>query len=169
MRKIILICGKAGAGKNTVGDVISRITHGTQYAFADCVKDIAREMGWDDEKDEKGRRLLQEIGTAGRNYYKDVWVDKVISKIHFQSSFISPVTIITDWRYINEVEKIKKAFPDVITIRVIGREYDLGVNADHESEHGLDGVMTDYVLSNDEPLSLLEESVRYILRNEGMI
>ena len=47
-------------------------------SFADPLKDLCRrEFGWDGEKDNKGRRLLQVVGTdAGRAYDENNWVNK---------------------------------------------------------------------------------------------
>ena len=69
--KIFLISGKAESGKNTVADFIANYYMKSYIdknnfirgvAFADEVKSIAYNLGWDGVKDSKGRELLQQIG-----------------------------------------------------------------------------------------------------------
>jgi len=70
--KIIGITGKAGSGKSTVAaclmaELRNRFYPARRLAFADPLKSICRQMGWNGVKDKRGRRLLQIIGTeAGR-------------------------------------------------------------------------------------------------------
>ena len=68
-RLLFGIHGPAGSGKTTmakglIGALLNHddATH-TILPFAKPVKDVARNMGWNGEKDEKGRRLLQLLGT----------------------------------------------------------------------------------------------------------
>ena len=71
MSKIVLFSGKAGTGKTTASNYLLYLAEKNGYLlhFATMVKDIAkRYFWWDGVKDEKGRRLLQEIGRTGRNY-----------------------------------------------------------------------------------------------------
>lgn len=85
--RVILIglCGRAGAGKNAVADGIQKFYGDSlvvQLAFADAVKEIARSFGWNGKKDERGRRLLQVVGTeAGREYDPNIWINKVDAKV----------------------------------------------------------------------------------------
>ena len=61
------------------------------FAFADDVKRIAYNYyDWDGKKNELGRKLLQDIGTTGRNYNRDIWANKVIDRIrrHLRRRFL---------------------------------------------------------------------------------
>ena len=84
---VVLISGKAGAGKSTFAEYLEQdaVKEGlscVRTAFADALKDIAYDnFGWNGKKDEKGRRLLQNLGDAGRSYNTDLWVNKVKDKI----------------------------------------------------------------------------------------
>ena len=78
---IIGIIGKAFSGKSTVAKMVQSVglENGilfTRIAFADEVKRIARDcLFWDGKKDERGRKLLQILGTeCGRGYDPEVWV-----------------------------------------------------------------------------------------------
>ena len=165
-RTILLICGKAGAGKNTVADIINEYISCESFAFATKVKALAKDMGWNGVKDEQGRKLLQDIGTAGRNYNNNIWANDVIDRIYFSTySYF----VISDWRYRNEYEVLNKEFKNVITIRVTGRLDDLGTNSNHESEHGLDNFNTKYTIINDGSMNKLKQRVKDILQMEGLL
>lgn len=153
---IILISGKIGSGKSTFANFLLDALTSKGYKsriipFAQQVKGIANSMGWDGEKDEKGRILLQEIGTAGRNYDPNTWVNWVLNIISNSREPLDFV-IIDDWRYLNEKEVISsKKYYDLITARVIGR----GSSNVHESEHGLpEGLSVDYLIINPEESTL---------------
>lgn len=116
----ILVSGRAGTGKDTCSNYIAKVLAQKKYfvsrgAFAKGVKDTATFMGWNGEKDEKGRKLLQDIGNVGRQYDKDIWVKQTVD---YYKDSRSNFVIISDWRFPNESDYIlKKGYP-VITIRV---------------------------------------------------
>ena len=106
---VILISGKAGVGKTTAARYIQEYLHSevTGYSyithFATGVKKLAFIMGWNGQKDEKGRKLLQEVGNLGRCYRGDAWVDFMIR--HLQGTVpgeLLDVIIVDDWRFPNE-------------------------------------------------------------------
>ena len=80
--KVILFSGKATSGKDASAFILKElleqdnktvlITH-----YADLLKFICKNiMGWDGIKDEKGRRILQKVGTDTiRKQNPDYWVD----------------------------------------------------------------------------------------------
>ena len=78
------------------------------------------------------RELMQLIGQFGRNSIsQDIWINYIFDIINDDDSIIY---IITDVRYINEVERIEKAGGEVIRIERPG----LICSDSHESEHDLD-------------------------------
>ena len=166
---VLLFAGKAGVGKNTSADFVEEIySHSAiktaQFSFAGSLKAIAKEMGWDGKKDEKGRRLLQQIGAAGRAYDKDVWAKCCLSAIQESDCDIA---MITDLRFPNEARVIKEAFPEAELIKVFGRGYDLGDNGDDPSEHGFDDVPEtywSYQLDNSGTLKDLDNNVFAMLK-----
>lgn len=142
MKILVLVSGKAGAGKDTVGEYLVRKFGFKRYAFADRLKEIAREVGWNGEKDEKGRRLLQELGSVVRRYDQDTWVNIVLDKIKEENS---KKVVITDCRYVNEYLRARKFAGEfgymLIPIKVIGRKYDLPEELKaHESEMYVDQI-----------------------------
>lgn len=78
----IAIGGRMQVGKTTAADYLVRRYGFVKYALADPIKTIARDgFGWDGAKDEAGRRLLQEIGTVGRAYRPDIWLERLAARL----------------------------------------------------------------------------------------
>ena len=69
--KIGLI-GKMCSGKTYVGNILSRRCALKKFAFADKVKDIAKDLFGMKNKD---RALLQQIGQSMRNIDPNVWIN----------------------------------------------------------------------------------------------
>lgn len=117
---VVLVSGYATSGKDTFSDMlIRRIPGAKKYPFARELKIIAAEhFGWDGKKDERGRRLLINIGRTGREYNINLWVDKVIDKIKAE---LPALAVVSDWRFKNEFYRMVEIFgrENVITVRVI--------------------------------------------------
>lgn len=158
--------GKAGSGKNAAADAILEKYYGEPFAFADPIKWIASsQFGWNGRKDARGRKLLQDIGTAGREYRKDIWVDSAL--IYMKSSRLrrDDLAILTDTRYPNEIEKVKQEHPNAITVRITCESVE---PIDHPSETALDTYdHWDYVVENNGTLKELQEKVLEITKEVG--
>ena len=104
----ILLSGKAGVGKTTSAQILKDIyskrgLNVENFSFAAGVKAEARRMGWNGEKDEKGRKFLQEIGKVAREYDKDCWAKITFDGLIMNSNdYPFDVVIIDDYRFPNE-------------------------------------------------------------------
>lgn len=145
---VILISGKSGAGKSEFAkclekEIISFNHSCVRLAFADDLKDIAYDhFSWDGKKDKKGRRLLQSLGTVGRDYNVDLWADKAKRKIleHIPLRGIA-YYVIDDCRYLNEIT-FMDGIEDVTCVKVLITRPNnpnalTGERAAHSSENGL--------------------------------
>jgi len=106
---VILLSGKAGVGKSFFAKQFKELFKIKGLNVAVCslalgIKEIAyKYMGWDGNKDEKGRKLLQTLGTdVGRAYNPDCWVNYLLYHLENSSDFPYDVIIIDDWRFPNE-------------------------------------------------------------------
>lgn len=168
----ILLSGKAQAGKDTFADTaIEFLTKGkfplidcSKIAFADSLKEIARQMHWDGKKDIPGRDLLINLGGIGRAYNKELWIHKLVEKVgestkvdntELLSHLVNGIHLvfIPDCRYINEVETISKCYSNTVAIRINRINFDNGLTEEQksdDSETQLDCFTCwDYVITND--------------------
>lgn len=181
---VIGLSGKAGAGKSTVSLMMKEQLESEGKTvlilpFASELKRIARdEFGWDGEKDDKGRRLLQVIGTeCGRHYNSDIWINKFIQAAKRCGK---DVVIADDMRFENEAAAIRD-MGGVLGV-VVGRSFDkpslfrkllrlVGLERIHASEQGLSAVVMDFVVGNtgtEEHLSKFISGVLDSLRDKGL-
>ena len=112
------------------------------------------------------RFLLQFIGTdlLRNQLHPEIWVNSLFTDYQ-PNNLIYPSWCITDMRFLNEMEAVKKR--NGITIRV---NRNLGESKDqHESETELDNAEFDYVINNDGTIEELIEKVREILIKEKLI
>lgn len=119
MIHLIGITGKMGSGKTTVANILANKPGNIEILpFSKPLKDIAYQMGWDGQKDIKGRRLLQLLGTeCGRECIsQDIWVKKWIAVAYpkakvshtFGRSAYNNIIIADDVRFDNEEFGINK-------------------------------------------------------------
>lgn len=171
--KVITISGHARNGKDTVAGFLEKqlkedghrvlITH-----YAGLVKYICQAyFGWDGLKDERGRHLLQYVGTdVVRTKQPDFWVDFIISILTLFGSNWDYV-IIPDTRFENEISLLKNHGFDVIHLRVERPDFDNGLTEEqkmHPSETSLDQIEPDYIIENDSDLRSLSEKTANFLK-----
>jgi dephospho-CoA kinase len=162
---IIAISGKLQSGKDTIADYLV-LKHGfTRIAFADKLKDIARDLfNWDGVKDDSGRKLLQELGCQMRNVRKDVWVEFVfeVIKMHKNIDWVIP-----DVRFINEAVMAKENNAHLWRIdRNLDRTNEL---CNHISETELDDYtqLFDEIIYNNLSIKDLYNQVDVLLNHKG--
>ena len=161
--KIIGVCGYAGSGKDTVADIIQEQLDGVlRYSMATPVKEIARGMGWDGKKDQRGRQLLIDIGMAGRAYNPNCWLDKAKDYFHIWSHKYD-YAVIPDCRFLNEADFVMQ---HGILIRVYREGIEL---IDHPSERDLDDYLTRFIIQNNGTKEDLAEEVRLTLEEAQCI
>jgi len=170
--RVILISGKAQHGKDTMAAYIKEglekcgrkviVTH-----YADLVKYVcATYFGWDGKKDERGRHLLQYIGTdVVRANDQDYWARFVyeIAKM-FKDEW--DYMIIPDVRFPNEVSIFKDSEFETYHLRVVRDNFDDGMTEEqrnHTSETALDDCKPDKVIENNGTLDdLMHKAIEII-------
>lgn len=148
-------------GKTTAADrLVDR--HGfVKYALAAPIKEIARTgFGWDGSKDARGRRLLQEIGTVGRNYAPDLWLDRFAARLAAEAP---ERAVIDDLRLAREAEFLRRlGFVCVLVTRPADQIPALGGGADtagHETETEIESVGVDAEIENSSTFAALYEKL----------
>jgi len=144
---IITLSGKAQHGKDASVLILNKIIeeHGKKALminYADFLKYLAKQyLGWDGNKDEKGRTLLQQLGTEKvRHRFPDFWVDIVTGIVKvFENDF--DYVLIGDCRFHNEINKWGQSGYEVISAHVERLNFDNGLTDEqksHPSETALD-------------------------------
>ncbi len=167
--KIVCISGKAQNGKDTTAQMLKEeleangkrvlITH-----YGDLLKYICKTFfGWDGKKDEKGRSLLQYVGTEKvRAVSPDYWVNfiaSILSIFHDEWDYV----LIPDCRFPNEYEIFQSYDMDAILLRVERPNFVSPLTEEqqqHLSETALDDYDFKAVIYNYGTLDDLRSNVR---------
>ena len=173
--RVILISGSARFGKDSAAFIMKELLEKQKKKvliihYADNLKLFAKNyFGWSGQKDQKGRELLQWLGTdVVRKNYEDTWVDMTVALLKGIKTLYDYV-IIPDVRFPNEIDKMCDNF-DCITIRIIRPNFDNGLTDEqkkHPSETALDNYPMEYELINDGDLEKLLETTKTFLKNIG--
>lgn len=172
---LIGLTGKAGAGKDSVADILCR-NHGFErYAMAKPLKTMLASVGLSEPPRElkespipgfnfSWRTAAQRLGTEwGRGLDPDIWLKFaeifLISKLSYQAN---THIVITDIRFPNEHALVRKYMGRMIG--VVGRESKLDTaNATHASETSDIGMLGLQYINNAGTLEDLEHEVRTAL------
>ena len=168
MKKIFILNGSGGVGKDTfvycVKDYVIRIKgkYVEHISSVSEVKKKAKQLGWDGEKDEKGRTLLQYVGTdiigTKRPGY---WVMFIVDLLRlFENEW--DYVIIPDCRYPIEYETMRNNF-DTTLIRVERPYFDNGLTEaqkNHPSEVAMDNYAFEYIIENKWDMGILKNKVK---------
>lgn len=163
--KVLCISAKAQHGKDTAAGIIKEyleskgnkvlITH-----YADLVKFVCTKFfDWDGKKDEKGRTLLQYVGTdVVSSQQPSYWVDFIVSILKFFENEWDYV-LIPDCRYPIEFTQIEKSFPAAL-LRIERPNFESGLTEKqkrHVSETSMDNYPFNAVIQNDSTLDTFRD------------
>lgn len=167
---IIGIGGKKGSGKNEFAKVFIEAGY-TEFSFAEFLKRGIKEMYgfsdeqlWGNKKEEadkfwgvKPREIMQWIGTdVMRRVDEDFWI-KRFRKWYMDNE--CDKIIITDVRFINESEEIKRLGGHLIWI-------DRGLGGDeHISENSITKDYFDNIVENKDDITSLRKKAYALLHN----
>ena len=181
--KVVMISGKSGSGKDTLANFMNELLIAENKRviiihYADCVKFYAKQyMGWDGEKDEYGRSLLQNLGTNWvRAKYPNYWADLVGQFLNAVDDQFD-VALIPDLRFCNEEHRVKKFNKDCVTIRInkLTEDGDYILNPNltpkqhkHPSECDMDDVAFDIMINNCDTLEDLKEDAKEVIKMIGV-
>lgn len=167
--KIYLFSGKARHGKDSACNyIMSRIIKDgetvAKVANARRIKNLAREyLGWDGNKKNDGRSILQKIGTEVirkkldmPDFHAECMRDDIMILSEWFDNFVA-----CDVRFPNEIDIQRENFDDVVAIRVIRENFATDLSYEqqsHESETALDDYKGfDYIISAKNLSELYDE------------
>lgn len=155
---VICISGKAQHGKDAIGAMLADELAGRRYRvltthYADLLKYICKAFfGWNGEKDEYGRYIMQYVGTdIVRRKKPGFWADfvvNVLSMFHEKWDYV----VIPDCRFPNELTCISDAGFPMCHVRIVRDNYVSTLSKtqqSHPSETSLDNVAPDVLIHND--------------------
>ncbi|MBQ9181530.1 MAG: hypothetical protein IJ134_02740 [Bacilli bacterium] len=167
---IYIFAGKARHGKDTCAAIVNELKDETiNLNFAYTLKDYAKRISnWDGSDETKPRELLQQLGTniIRKNIDEMFFVKRMIEDIKVFGYFFKYITI-SDARFKNEIDSIRKNFKKVVVVRVNRPNFDNGLTLEqknHPTEIDLDDYNNyDYIVENDSTIEELKEKINKIV------
>ena len=170
---ILLIGGHAESGKDTFAKILKNkleqknkkclIVH-----FADYLKLVCKlYFGWDGNKDEVGREILQRVGTdLIRARDENFWV-KVVADLISVLKNDYDYFLIPDWRFKSEAEYFYNTYLEdfdcnFFTVRINRTDYQNTLTPEqrlHRSETDLDDYVFNFIIDCESGIDKLEEKV----------
>lgn len=173
--KVICISGKARHGKDTTANILHKQLTDTGYSvliahYGDLVKYVCKTFfDWNGKKDNKGRTLLQYVGTDKvRKEYPCFWVDfvaKILSVFRNEWDYV----LIPDCRFPNEIQVLECYGLNVISLKIERDNFDSDLTAEqlnHISEIALDNFNFDFVVKNNGNIEDLEHKLINLFEKE---
>ena len=154
---IYVLSGKAGSGKSFVASRMKEIFNSRGFkcidiAYASYLKNYIKNItAWDGSDSDKPRAFLQQLGVEliKNKINSNFLIDRIVDDILVYSYFFD-VIIISDARFVEEIETIRSKFSNVIVIKVVGKDNDLSDSLKvHITEIALDDYNNyDFVINN---------------------
>lgn len=171
MNNVILICGKAGSGKNQLAEYLKEAidtrcgaTNPTNIAYirgnAQSVKDVAvRDFNWNGEKDYQGRQLLLDITEDGYKKHPYYWEEETLTEsiMYQMMNPTAKVLIIPDWRYEATAKYFEGQVDNVLKVYIERKDQEIGTHFNHSSETDFLSFDVDYKVFNDRDLDHLRK------------
>ena len=170
----LAFAGQSRAGKDTAIDyLMTLVDKPMKLHIAEGVYSTARFMTGQqviDNKDPAMRKLLQEIGSAGRNFSSDFWLRKLEEEIYQVTYQGCKEIFITGVRYPNEVHRLRElGFRVIYVMRSVGHRLDEGAShLDYHSENSLDADHFPYedIIVNNGTLEEFKEALKSRVLND---
>lgn len=151
IKKIIIINGCGGCGKDTFIEIMSTIltdqnNRVENLSTIDPIKEVALQLGWDNTKDDKGRLFLVELKQAWKKYNNGPV--KYINKRIKRCCNIKDLGfyIFVHCREINEINEFKNLYPESISLLITRPGIQIESNS---SDMFVNDYEYDYFIEND--------------------
>lgn len=170
MKKIFIINGSGGVGKDTFVDFVLKNskTKGLKYSSVEYVKEVARKcFYWDGKKDERGRKLLSDIKDI-MTEYDNIPFNKVVN---FINTFLDDGNLNYVFLFIREPEeirKIKNMFSFRTKVILIRNNNVDKIESNHADREVEEYKNYDYIISNNGSLKILEQCAKDFCGREGI-
>jgi len=168
--KLIILTGHAQSGKNETANIIKEYCENKNQktvilAYAKYIKDYIKEItNWDGSEETKPRELLQQLGVEliKNQIDENMLINRIKEDIKVYEYFFD-VIIISDARFVTEIENIKNNNTTVIKIE--GKENNLTeIQKHHITETALDNYNKyDYIIKNNKTKENLKKQIEKIM------
>lgn len=168
--RIIILTGKAQSGKNESANIIKKSIEKQNkkaviISYAKYLKDYAKEITkWDGKEKTKPRKFLQQLGVEliKNQIDENLLINRIKEDIKIYEYFFD-VIIISDARFVSEIENIKTK--NTVVIKIEGKENKLkNIEKKHITETALDNYNKyNYIIQNNKTKRNLKKQIKNLM------
>lgn len=169
--KVFILSGKSGSGKSYIANRLKeKLPNSIVISYASYLKEYVKNItDWNgnEESKEEVRTLLQQLGVEliKNKIDNKLLINRILQDIEVYSYFFDYI-IISDARFIEEIECIKDKYNSIV-INVVGKENNLtNEEKKHSTEVSLDNYDNyDYIIDNRN--GNIESDIENIIKKVG--
>lgn len=153
-KQIIIINGTGGSGKDTFVEFVSKYAPIMNVSSVDKVKEVAKVIGWNGQKEDKDRKFLSDLKRLTTEYNDMAFVDISEKVEEFKNSDKEIMFI-----HIREPEEIDRAVNAFSAKTLLVRRKGLEAITTNYSDASVENYTYDFYIIND-TLEQLEEDAK---------
>lgn len=164
MKKVIIINGMGGSGKDTVCELAAKWHVVRNISSITPIVKIAQYAGWDGEKTPKARRMLSQLKEVFTEY-NDLSFRYCVAEYQAFAENKQEEILFVHIREAEEIDRFYKAIPAGQCVTLLVRRPDVmaGGKLGNRSDDDVEQYAYDRTLMNDGSLAQLEEKVRVLI------
>lgn len=145
-KRIIIINGSGGVGKDAFCRAVSRYAGVTVRSSIDPIKTVARQLGWSGGKSEKDRKFLSDLKalTTGYNDWAMQYLRGAVGVFHDPDDADEILFL-----HIREPEEIERAAKEFDAVTVLVKNSRIPKVTSNKSDASVDGYWYDAVIHNE--------------------
>ena len=143
MKNIIIINGFGGSGKDTFVELVSKYNKVYNFSSVEKVKEIAKIIGWNGEKNEKSRKFLSDLKKLTTDY-NDMSFNSIKEAINDFKLSDKEIMFI----HIREPEEIKRAVLEFSAKTLLIKREDINKITSNYSDANVENYDYDYIITN---------------------
>lgn len=162
MNKYIFVTnGMARSGKDTFATIMNEIVPTKKYSSIDYIKEIAKQCGWDGQKDEKSRKFLSDLKilTSQFNNLPFRKIQEEIIKFYADETYN---ILLIDIREPNEIKRLCETYGSVKTILI--RRNSVKNITSNMADAGVFNYDYDFVIDNNGTLDEFKKTVEKFVK-----
>jgi len=164
LKKIIVINGSGGSGKDTLVEVIKDILNENiivkNISSIDPIKEIAKKIGWNGKRNNEGRRLLSDLKDA-MTRYNDLSFNYIRHEITVMDFCSLEYLIFIHIRECDEIKRIVDYYSNVTTLLIKRSNMEKFFN---HADMNIENYNYDYVIKNDGNLDCLKNNAKKFIK-----
>ncbi len=142
-KKIIIINGTGGSGKDTFVEYVSKYITTFNFSSVDKVKEVAKIIGWNGQKEEKDRKFLSDLKKLTTEYNDMAFKSMQDAIVRFEASDAEILFL-----HIREPEEITRAVSSFNAKALLVRRIGLATITSNYSDASVENYDYDFIIEN---------------------